>query len=112
MDISKTSDHALTASRMLIAWQQALFLRLTPSNRATHFVAYLFYLQLQQYLKPALSLEVGAHQADFSKKMRAMFPEMQVVAFEASPSVYRPFKSSGNFRQQNIVYLNLALADS
>ena len=112
MDIAKSPNHALTASRMLIAWQQALFLRLTPSNRATHFVAYLFYLQLQQYLKPALSLEAGAHQADFSQKMRAMFPEMQVVAFEASPTVYRHFKNSEGFRQRNIVYLNLALAES
>lgn len=106
------AENTSLASRLLVAWQQALFLRLVPSNRATHFVAYLFYLQLQQYLKPALSLEVGAHQADFSQKMRVMFPDMQVVAFEACPSVYRHFKSSESFREQNIAYLNLAVSDS
>ncbi|MDR1241397.1 MAG: FkbM family methyltransferase [Deltaproteobacteria bacterium] len=97
-------------SCLLISWQHQLF----PENLTrveTSTLAGSMFIHLQQLLKPDLSMEIGAFQADYSKKMRLLFPRIHVAAFEASPDVYRHFKRREQFHKRNIAYLNLAVAD-
>jgi FkbM family methyltransferase len=65
----------------------------------------LFY-DLQDDLKPQVSLEIGAFEASFSNYMRYTY-NTQAYAFEANPYVY------DNFFQANekIKYINMAISD-
>jgi FkbM family methyltransferase len=112
MSVPATQDHtaAEALSRLLIAWQHRLFLE-NLTNVETNTLCASMFLHLQKLLKPDLSLEVGAYQADYSKKMRALFPAIHVAAFEANPEAHRHFRKLENFHQKRIAYLNLALSD-
>lgn len=109
---SFSGNNAAALSRLLIAWQQALFLQILPDNRATSFLSGLVYLEMQNHLQPDMSLEIGAHQAEHSQRMRRLFPRIEVVAFEASPAVHAHFKASEQFAGKNIAYLNMAVSDA
>lgn len=62
-------------------------------------------------LKPDLSLEVGAHEAKYSRRMRDIRPGIPAVAFEASPIVYEHFQTSQDFTALGVTYLNKAVSD-
>lgn len=55
-----------------------------------------------------LFIEAGAMDASTSRRAREWFPEVRVVAFEASPTTFEQFKE----RNAEIEYLNLALTDT
>lgn len=62
------------------------------------------FLEIQRKLKPALSIEVGAYDAQFSRYMVAVTPE--IYAFEANPLVYARYKD-----MPRVNYQNLAISD-
>lgn len=63
------------------------------------------YLEMQKILKPTLSIEVGAFDADYSKEMSKT--GIECFAFEASPFVYKKFKD----QMGDITYINKAVSD-
>jgi FkbM family methyltransferase len=62
------------------------------------------FLTLQKTIKPNLSVEIGAHAAEFSRSMVGIADK--VLAFEASPFVYGIF-----YPIHNVDYLNKAVSD-
>ena len=63
------------------------------------------FIKIQDIISPDISIEVGAHDGDFSKLMRSR--GIDVLAFEASPYVYNRFKNEMN----GINYINKAVSD-
>jgi FkbM family methyltransferase len=64
------------------------------------------FMSIQSIIKPDISIEVGAHDADFSKEMIAL--DVDVFAFEASPYVYDRFKND----LAGIKYINSAVSNT
>lgn len=63
------------------------------------------YLKLQETIKPTLSIEVGAFDADYSKAMAKS--GVECYAFEASPFIYNRFKND----MEGISYINKAVSN-
>jgi FkbM family methyltransferase len=63
------------------------------------------YLKILEEVKPTLSIEIGAFDADYSKAMVKTGTEC--IAFEASPFVYDRFKD----QMDGITYINKAVSD-
>ncbi len=59
---------------------------------------------------PTLSLEIGAHEADFSRWMKEAAPEARVVAFEANPFVHEKFAAAHD--DSGVEYLHLAISET
>lgn len=68
---------------------------------------YAEFIEIQKTIKPELCIEVGAYEADFSKKVYDLGICKDVYAYEASPYVYENFKD----KLTDIKYINLALTD-
>lgn len=64
------------------------------------------FYEIQKILKPDISIEIGAYDADFSKMMLNVAKEC--YAFEANPYVYDKFKDS----LTNIKYINKIVSDT
>jgi len=64
------------------------------------------FLELQKFLKPNISVEVGAFDADFSQFMAQQIG-VDCFAFEASPYVYEKFKEV----LKDINYINMAVSN-
>jgi FkbM family methyltransferase len=63
------------------------------------------FIKIQDIISPDISIEVGAHDGDFSKTM--VSSGIDVFAFEASPYVYDRFKNE----MTGINYINKAVSD-
>lgn len=63
------------------------------------------FIKLQAYIKPDISIEIGAYEAEFSKQMKKF--NIPVYAFEANPFVYNKYKEENN----DIIYINNAVSD-
>jgi FkbM family methyltransferase len=63
------------------------------------------FIKIQDLISPDISIEIGAHDGDFSKTM--VSKDIDVFAFEASPYVYDRFKDKMN----GINYINKAVSD-
>jgi len=63
------------------------------------------YVRTAISFKPSLSIEVGAHGAEYSKDMSDK--GIKSIAFEASPAVYYKFKDTIS----DFEYINLAISD-
>jgi len=66
--------------------------------------------ELSAALRPALTLEIGAHEASFSKRMRAKLPDARVVAFEANPAVHTRYAKT--VVGAGVEYVNKAMAET
>jgi FkbM family methyltransferase len=64
-----------------------------------------YFVGMQERLNPTISIEVGAHDADYSKLMTKN--NISVYAFEASAPVYNKFKDL----MAGINYINAAVTD-
>jgi FkbM family methyltransferase len=64
------------------------------------------FINIQSVIHPDISIEVGAHDADFSKEMMSL--DIDVFAFEASPYVHDRFKNDLN----GIKYINKAVSNT
>ena len=71
-----------------------------------------FFLHMQDLLPGTTVLEIGAHEATFSRAVKKACPEKTVRAFEANPQVYAHFLLEGAFRKLGIDYRFGAIGDS
>jgi FkbM family methyltransferase len=63
------------------------------------------FIKIQDVINSDISVEVGAHDGDFSKLMTSR--NIEVFAFEASPYVYNRFKD----KMDGVRYINKAVSD-
>lgn len=61
-------------------------------------------------LRPTLGLEVGAHEARFSRWLRSEVPGVRSVAFEANPYVHRKF--ADRLADAGVDYRQVAVSDA
>lgn len=71
-----------------------------------------FFLHMQSLLPVTTVLEIGAHEATFSRAVKKNCPEKTVRAFEANPHVYSHFLLEGEFRKLGIDYRYGAIGNS
>ena len=109
-NLYSSDDKSRWLAWQLVTWQRVL-LDLMLTGDQTHLVAVELFLQLQTLLNPDLSLEIGAHEAIYSRRMRDIRPGIPTVAFEASPAVYEHFKATHDFAGRGVTYLNKAVSD-
>ena len=43
--------------------------------------------EIARHIKPALAIEIGTHEAAWSRRLRAVLPDTRCLAFEANPAV-------------------------
>lgn len=61
-------------------------------------------------LAPTLSLEIGAHEAGFSARLKRQSPGTRCVAFEANPYVYEKF--AARHAESGVEYLHMAVSET
>ncbi len=70
-----------------------------------------FFLRALQLLPVTTTLEIGAHEATFSRKAKQQNPDRTVRAFEANPHVYAHFLLEGELRKLGVDYRYGAVGD-
>ncbi len=70
------------------------------------------FVKLQKILNPKASLEIGAHDADFSLKLRKIFPNIDIIAYEGSKTVYSAIAKRIDFESFNIQYCHGVVSDT
>lgn len=71
-----------------------------------------FYLQLLEPLQIDITVEIGAHEASFSRQAKALLPALQARAYEANPNVYSHFLLAGAMSQAGVEYRHLAIGNA
>lgn len=61
-------------------------------------------------LAPDTILEIGAHEAGFSRRCKAKHPEAQVIAFEANPAIYGEYRAEAE--AAGVTYRNECVGDA
>ena len=95
--------HYLAFARTWAA--QARLSGLEPEKIEKRLVAY--FRQLCLRLEPAVVLEIGAHEARFSRWAASELPGARVLAFEANPHVHEKF--AGKLAGTRVEYLHAAV---
>ena len=49
--------------------------------------------RIVEYLRPQIVLEIGAHEATFSKTIKSLLPKSRVIAIEANPTIYKKYET-------------------
>jgi FkbM family methyltransferase len=93
----------------MLNWWKARQKRVAARKSARDLRARFFDLQTE--LEPDAFIEVGAHEASASLRIRTIFPAIPIVAFEAHPANYEHYRGQIDFEALRIEYLNLAAAD-
>ncbi len=93
---------------MLLSMAQLRATGLEARNRVTALLEETF-IRLVARLNPGLVLEIGAHEATFSRRIKGALPAARVVAFEANPDVHALHAAKG--RMRSIEYHKLCLSD-
>lgn len=86
-------------------------LKSQEGRRQTHLKLINFYIDLQRVIQPSAFFEIGAFDADFSRRMRKIFPKADVVAFEANPYNFNFMNERYKFCDLEIRYENLAVSN-
>ena len=60
-------------------------------RRQTGYLLETAFLELATSLAPDLSVEIGAHEASFSWRIKSALPDIHALAFEANPHVHERF---------------------
>lgn len=60
--------------------------------------------RLCRSVEPTLSVEVGAHEAEFSRRIKQDMPSLRAVAFEANPYVHEKYRDELTTRDVEYVY--------
>lgn len=67
------------------------------------------FLDLAARFKPDTSIEIGAHEANFSRHMETTVPGIRTLAFEANPYVFKIFSEQFKLESTRIDYRHLAI---
>ncbi len=65
------------------------------------------FIELAASLAPTLSVEIGAHEASFSERLKRKVPDLRSLAFDANPDVAKWFAP----RVHGVEYRHLAISD-
>lgn len=97
--------------RLDAAFDDAAFrtLALSERQKITALAERLFG-ELIDIVRPSVIAEVGAFEADFSRKMHAKYQDARIYAFEANPRVYEQF--AGELLKGGITYIHVAVGAS
>lgn len=68
------------------------------------------FASLVERIRPGISIEIGAHAAEFSQVIAARYPEMSVIACEANPDVVREYAATAT--AAGVDYRHVAVADT
>lgn len=68
-----------------------------------------YFFELIHALQPTCSFEIGAFSAEFSRKLKNIYPSIISYAFEANPHNYKHFLQKHSFT--GIEYINKAISD-
>jgi FkbM family methyltransferase len=69
------------------------------------------FIDLAVSLAPTLSVEIGAHEASFSERLKAMRPTIHAIAFEASPRVFDLHATRLRLPAVGVDYRHIAISD-
>ena len=69
------------------------------------------FIDLAAALQPTLSVEIGAHEASFSERLKAKCPALHAIAFEASPRVFGFHAARLQLPTVGVDYRHLAISD-
>lgn len=72
-------------------------------------LSHFFYSLIIDFLKPDYFFEIGAFNAEFSRKIKPNLPNAKVFAFEANPYNYRRFESL--VTNTGVEYIHSAISD-
>ena len=62
-------------------------------------------------INPDGVLEIGAHEAELSRKMRNSYPDIKIIAYEGNPYIYQFMNNKFDFKQADINYINELVSD-
>lgn len=71
-----------------------------------------FFLRMQDLLPITTTLEIGAHEATFSRNAKRRHPERTARAYEANPHVHAHFMLEGSVRKEGVCYEHYAIGDT
>ena len=69
------------------------------------------FVDLVTEAQPDVSIEVGAHEASYSARVRERLPNTRVLAFEANPYVFQKYAEEVTSPPNPIEYVNMAISD-
>ncbi len=70
-----------------------------------------FFVSIQEELGTQCCIEIGAHEATFSRNIKRLYPSIKTFAYEANPHVWQNFNSSLPFTEEGIIYENMAISN-
>lgn len=88
------------------AWYDINFM--TGRKKSAEQVAK-FFMDAIELLPVDTTIEVGAHEGSFSKKIKERLPDIAAYAFEANPQVYAHFILENSFKDTDVEYRNYAV---
>lgn len=79
---------------------------------ASHECLHEVYILMQEKLKTDLSLEIGAHAAEFSLCLKEKYKDaISVCAVEGSPKTHKHFSDTIDFKSRGVEYMNVVLSE-
>lgn len=108
---STPADDSPVIQQDLALMQQARGIDLTSveARHASRDRLQALFIRLQKVIQPPLTLEIGAHAANFSQKMSRM--GIEAHAFEASPHIHANFVQALAEKAPDLHYHPLAVSD-
>ncbi|WP_158913984.1 FkbM family methyltransferase [Caulobacter sp. S45] len=105
-------DMALLQDQLRLAATASAFDLTRPADRerSTRELTSLFY-DLQAAVTPTCFIEIGAHDARFSKDMATRHPGTKVVAFEGNPNNHAHFASTFDYAAHGVDYRHALVSD-
>ncbi len=71
------------------------------------------YIRMHEKLKTDLSLEIGAHEATYSRRVKELYGDaLEVCAVEGSPKTWRYYSERENFQAAGINYMHAVVSSS
>lgn len=105
------------AAMLFLEHQERLFTATLAEDRTAHPIQreritrkleHAFYV-ISTCVHPKIVIEIGAHAAEYSRRMKRAMPNSRVVAFEANPDVFSMYKNV--VLNAGVEYYNTAVAD-
>lgn len=69
------------------------------------------FLALAIEFAPELSVEIGAHEASFSVRLKRSRPQIEALAFEANPYVFEKYLTELDSYPESVKYMNAAICN-
>lgn len=90
--------------------REGLDLNKSEDRKQSNILLVEYFFDLIQQIPIKCSFEIGAFSAEFSRKLKALYSDVNIFAFEANPYNYKHFTKTQDFN--GIQYLNKAVSDT